>query len=231
MTTGKPTELQQLIEQGKVLRVLSRATRTRALKRAQLSILNGASLVPPQAAAHSTSVSSVAWLGGAAAVIGLVGAALALRGGPTRVAEGPALGESTPACAPVAPAHSVSVAESIPSSAPPVSSAAEVARQQRRAPVADFYAAELELLQGAHAAFQTRDFGSALRLLTEHARRFPNGRLAEEREALRVRALSGSGRIESARVAASAFALSFPRSVFLARTMAPLDAGSAKPSQ
>jgi hypothetical protein len=61
--------------------------------------------------------------------------------------------------------------------------------------------------------------------LAEHGRRFPNGRLAEEREALRVRALNSSGQSESARRAARAFAARFPHSVLLSRTMATVDAG------
>jgi hypothetical protein len=61
--------------------------------------------------------------------------------------------------------------------------------------------------------------------LAEHGRRFPSGSLAEEREALRVRALSGSGQSDAARRAARAFATRFPRSVLLSRTMTAADAG------
>ena len=49
----------------------------------------------------------------------------------------------------------------------------------------------------------------------EHARLFKDGRLAEEREALRVKALAGLGRSEEARRAAAAFRARFPRSVLL----------------
>ena len=52
------------------------------------------------------------------------------------------------------------------------------------------YAAELALLQRAQVAYAGRDFPGALALVAEHARQFPNGRLAEEREALRVRSLA-----------------------------------------
>ena len=81
------------------------------------------------------------------------------------------------------------------------------------------YAAELDLLQRAQVAFAGRDFPGALVLVAEHARRFPNGRLAEEREALRVRSLAGSGRADDARRAVAAFANRFPRSVLLPRLM------------
>jgi hypothetical protein len=79
------------------------------------------------------------------------------------------------------------------------------------------YALELEVLQPARAAVALRDFSSALPILAEHERRFPNGRLAEEREALRVQALSGMGRMEEAGRAAAAFRERFPGSVLLSR--------------
>jgi hypothetical protein len=72
------------------------------------------------------------------------------------------------------------------------------------------YALELEVLRPARSAVALRDFSSALPILAEHERRFPNGRLAEEREALRVQALSGMGRMEEAGRAAAAFRERFP---------------------
>jgi hypothetical protein len=56
------------------------------------------------------------------------------------------------------------------------------------------------------------DFAAALPPLAEHARRFKDGGLAEEREALRVKALVGLGRDREAERAAAAFAARFPRS-------------------
>jgi hypothetical protein len=74
---------------------------------------------------------------------------------------------------------------------------------------------ELLLLDQARSAVADRDFASALVPIGEHARRFESGLLAEEREALRVRALSGLGRTEGARRAANAFETRFPHSVLL----------------
>ena len=74
---------------------------------------------------------------------------------------------------------------------------------------------ELRLLRQARAAVARQDFAGALSPIAEHARRFKYGRLAEEREALRVRALSGLGRTDDARRAADAFETHFPRSVLL----------------
>jgi hypothetical protein len=74
---------------------------------------------------------------------------------------------------------------------------------------------ELVLLRQARAAVARQDFAAALGPISEHARQFKSGRLAEEREALRVKALSGLGRTEEARRAADAFEARFPRSVLL----------------
>jgi hypothetical protein len=65
----------------------------------------------------------------------------------------------------------------------------------------------------ARAAVARQDFAAALVPIGEHARRFKGGRLTEEREALRVKALSGLGRTEEARHAANAFETRFPNSV------------------
>jgi hypothetical protein len=94
---------------------------------------------------------------------------------------------------------------------------AKPARPARVAGAADPFAVELDVLQRAHAAYARRDFSGALTLVAEHARRFRKGPLAEQREALRVRSLVGSGRRDEAQRAASAFAVRFPRSVLLPR--------------
>jgi hypothetical protein len=74
---------------------------------------------------------------------------------------------------------------------------------------------ELRLLRQARAAVARNDFAAALPPLVEHARRFKDGSLAEEREALRVKALAGLGRTDEARREATAFGACFPRSVLL----------------
>jgi hypothetical protein len=74
---------------------------------------------------------------------------------------------------------------------------------------------ELRLLGLARAAVARHDFTGALVPIGEHTRRFKDGRLTEEREALRVKALAGLGRTKEARRAANAFESRFPRSVLL----------------
>src|SRR5579871_5869868 len=80
---------------------------------------------------------------------------------------------------------------------------------------ADLARQELRLLERARAAVAREDFAAALPPLTEHARHFRDGRLAEEREALRVKALAGLGRTAEARRAMAAFEARFPRSPLL----------------
>jgi hypothetical protein len=79
------------------------------------------------------------------------------------------------------------------------------------------YTRELRVLQPARQAVARQDYVSALAAITEHHRLFPAGRLAEEREALRVKALLGLGRTTEAQRAGSAFRARFPRSALLGR--------------
>lgn len=76
--------------------------------------------------------------------------------------------------------------------------------------------AELELLRTARQGVTRGDFTGALAVIAEHGRKFRNGSLVEEREALRVKSLAGLGRHEEAQRAAARFHARFPHSVFLA---------------
>lgn len=90
----------------------------------------------------------------------------------------------------------------------------------RRAPASDANdaeALELGLLQRARGAVARAEFSTALDTISEHQRRFPAGRLREEREALRIKALAGLGRNDEARRAAERFRERFPRSVLSGR--------------
>src|SRR5688500_15389498 len=76
-----------------------------------------------------------------------------------------------------------------PVSKPAVSTAPAAAAQV----ASDTIAEEAALLRGAHTSLASGDGTSAMRALDEHARRFPRGALAEEREAARVMALCAQG--------------------------------------
>jgi hypothetical protein len=74
---------------------------------------------------------------------------------------------------------------------------------------------ESSLVGRARAALRDSDPVTALRLLDEHARRFPQGELEQERELLRVTALCDAGDSTAAANAAAAFRLAFPGSPLL----------------
>jgi hypothetical protein len=80
---------------------------------------------------------------------------------------------------------------------------------------AEEFRRELEILEPARRAFSRGDFAAVIRAADEHQRTFPLGGLAEERDAMRVRALFRQGRGADARVAAAAFRLKFPKSAVL----------------
>jgi hypothetical protein len=74
---------------------------------------------------------------------------------------------------------------------------------------------EIQLLSRARKADARHDYAEVLSVLSEHERTFPAGRLSEEREVLRVKALVGLGRTDQARRSAARFRRQFPKSVLL----------------
>jgi hypothetical protein len=74
---------------------------------------------------------------------------------------------------------------------------------------------ELALLTRARQSDARGDYTSVLSVAAEHLRNYPTGRLSEEREVLRVKALVGLGRGSEARYIAAQFRHQFPRSVLL----------------
>lgn len=75
---------------------------------------------------------------------------------------------------------------------------------------------ERALLDRAQLALSERDAAAALAAIDEHAKRFPRGALAEERDALRIRAFLVAGKKGEARAAFVAFSKRFPSSIHLA---------------
>jgi hypothetical protein len=80
---------------------------------------------------------------------------------------------------------------------------------------AEEYQRELRILEPARRAFARGDFAAVIRAADEHQRSFPAGGLAEERDALRVRALFRQNRVAEARRAAAALRKTFPNSAVL----------------
>ena len=78
-------------------------------------------------------------------------------------------------------------------------------------------AAETSLLRRARAALAAKNAGSCLALLSQHAKQFPTGVLAEERDALRVVALCSDGRLQDGKRAAAKFRKAHPGSPLTGR--------------
>jgi hypothetical protein len=78
-------------------------------------------------------------------------------------------------------------------------------------------AAERRLVDLARAALAQGRHEPALSALATHRRRFPNGSLAEERDALVVEALAAAGRREEAAAAATEFDRAHPESLYRGR--------------
>jgi hypothetical protein len=130
---------------------------------------------------------------------------------------------------PVAPAVAQSsavvespLAEQALAAAPVQAEKSPVVAMPPSAPVADGAALELALLERARSAVASGEFSTALGAIAEHQRRFPAGRLQEEREALRVKTLVALGRKDEARRVAERFRSRFPRSVLLPRIEAAI---------
>jgi hypothetical protein len=76
---------------------------------------------------------------------------------------------------------------------------------------------EMQLLKRAQVAQASGRSSDALSILAEHAKQFPNGKLAESREVARVIALCQSGQTQAARSARDRFLATRPNSPFASR--------------
>jgi hypothetical protein len=100
----------------------------------------------------------------------------------------------------------------LPSSPP---AASRTPARGRANDVKQQYAIELRLLEPARSSIARGDYGGALTAIARHRREYPNGQLAEERDALGVRALSGLGQRSAAEASAADFRRRYPRSALL----------------
>jgi hypothetical protein len=89
---------------------------------------------------------------------------------------------------------------------------------------------EYRLLRAARQSLSDRP-ARALELTDEHAHRFANGMLTQEREAIAVEALVKLGREGSARTRAQAFFVSYPSSPYRHRVERALDHPAGAPQQ
>jgi hypothetical protein len=211
-------QIQAVIERGRQIRRAPDVVRARLLARARLAAarLDSATRMAIPEAAPAWHGRRFAFALAALLLFSTAGATAALYVHSRSPVEIVPIAHRTPEAARVvASAHRDRAAETDP--APQLVSRPKLQRPHRPLSPQESYAAELYLLQRAQSDYASQDFPDALVLVAEHARRFPNGRLAEEREALRVRSLAGAGRGDQARRALAAFARRFPRSVLLPR--------------
>ncbi len=125
----------------------------------------------------------------------------------------PAIAPLPPVVIPAPSASSVDVL-ALPSSAP-VSIPAPRVHASARESGDDDLAAELAFVQMSRTALARGNFSAALDATDQHARKFPNGHLAEERESLAIQALVGAGRDADARARAARFRAKYPHSLLL----------------
>jgi hypothetical protein len=202
-----PPDVRALLDHERAITPVPAATRARAIARARAALVAGV-----DRRTTPVPVRNPRWAA-AAAVICILGGAVGAAAYQFRAYLAPPA-EIHPIAAPVKtvatprPVASTPIVEA-PAAAPPATLERPVLSK------ADAARAELRLLRQARAAVAREDYASALRPIAEHARRFKDGRLSEEREALRVKSLAGLGRTDDARRAATAFRARFPRSVLL----------------
>ncbi|HEY3666151.1 MAG TPA: hypothetical protein VGL19_09135 [Polyangiaceae bacterium] len=134
--------------------------------------------------------------------------------GATTVVE-PGAPQTPAAPAAVAPSSvSLAAATEAEEAVAPVVGSPRVEAHVRPTP-AQQYALEVAELEPARLGIGRRDYDSALRAIARHRRDYPAGLLAEEREALHVRALWGMGNQSAAKAAAETFRKRYPRSALL----------------
>lgn len=220
-------DVRSLLDRERAVPAVPSSVRARAMARARAALVAGRVIAPssfPAAPRHRWGV-TIALACAASVAVGATAYQLgAHRRAATSDAPAASIGHAVPATSarPLVPAPPATEAPAItaPSAtqAPAIAVAPALpapAARTLRAPQVEPGPDELRLLRQARVAVARHDFAAALSPIAEHARRFKDGRLAEEREALRVRALSGLGRNADARHAADAFETRFPRSVLL----------------
>jgi hypothetical protein len=154
------------------------------------------------------------WPGVSVLAAGAVGGALFLL---ARTDEAPPDVPPAPPAASVAPPPAPPVVEAPPAEAPvveapPVPSVSASATSRR-----DRLAEEVAMLSRATGALNGGRASDALRVLDEHARKFPNGALTEERRGARAQALCALGMRADAEKELVSLARTSPRSPHLAR--------------
>jgi TolA-binding protein len=194
-------------------------------QRALLAGLGALSAASPQAAvtAGATRAGVSAIAGKTVVVLALVfsagfGAGMLARGlqsSPVAPVATLVLPPSPVLTSPTTPSESpVTLVQSTAASLPTATAAPSAPAPAQVAASPSSLAAERDLVDTARAALSRGRANDALAAVQTHASRFPNGALAEEREALAVQALVIAGRVEAARERGAKFHRRYPKSIF-----------------
>ncbi len=201
-----PPELRELFLDAKKPEPLAPATDARLI--AKVTALGALPAAP--------LVKAMPWLlaGGAVVLAGTLALVAQREPAPAIAANPPA---ANAAAAPVAPERAAPALPELPASpeakraAPP--SAPRVAPAEVPSGSEDALAGEAKLLNQAHAVMAS-DPQKALAIAGEHAKRYPRGQLAAERELILVQALVKLGRTREAEARGRALRKSAPSSIY-----------------
>ncbi|MBN1611883.1 MAG: hypothetical protein JW940_34950 [Polyangiaceae bacterium] len=217
----RPAEMESLFAIERELVPEPEEVRRRAVERARAALPR--TLALPRVS-HAPRPRRVRLGHAAAAAVLLTGlCALAFQAGYRMKSRSPAAPVSAPAVMPPVIVVTVPAPPSVgPSSVDPEPPLAErsPAKAKPAGPAisaTEAHAMELRVLQPAQQDVARQDYASAMAAIEKHQRRFPSGRLAEEREALRVKALLGLGRTAEAQRVGARFHERFPKSALCGR--------------
>jgi hypothetical protein len=212
--------VEKLVAHERAVPVESDEVRARLLSRAHAATLEGPPAPTPRLPRASASPAVAGALG-----LAVVGVAVALYLWRASTPSAPPAVKA-PVTVPVAP-PSAAVTPAVAATSEPTSASDTASEAAASAGTAvpnpratssspkDGGLEEIQLLSRARKADAQGDYAEVLSILGEHERRFPGGRLSEEREVLRVKALVGLGRSEQAKRAGARFRRGFPHSVLL----------------
>ena len=198
-----------------------------SLEAAAIGTAGAAKASAAKASAALSPAATPALAGLASSKALLIGAGIWLIGGATGAAlygafqhehvrvvyvDRPVVMSPTPTLAPSAAALAPSLEPSTANAAPAVRAAPSALSSSAARSEGSQLARERALLDIARAAAARGEPALAFERAERHRRQFPHGRLAEEREALAIRALIALGRSDEARARANAFRASYPNS-------------------
>jgi hypothetical protein len=214
-------EARGLVDDGLSVLRPSSSDRSR-VKSALAARLGGAALLLPEQASAAIPKAIVGWqklstlVAGVSVGLAGVGTAYFMARSPSDAVQGAPV--VPPAASPQAQLPAVAISSAAPAGAElgPVALEPAPSPARKQTP-ADRFAEEVAILSKATSQLRAGRPNEGLRLLEEHQRKFPNGRLAEERRAGRVQALCALGHLAAAEAELARLAQSSPRSPHLAR--------------